>query len=266
MEGILETEVIRGIDSDGTGESSASEMDGTDCPGRRTYPISVLVTDIENILVDVRPWETWLTSQLQVAGSAYEHVLARWHRSELLRCANAGMIPIWDAWHDFLLTVGASPGWAEELVIGVRYRYESALARCRLHPDIVCAFKEIHERRIGLAVLADSHWRQSELDEVLRQLRLPVEICHASTTALLGASGPDPKPFVELLKRLAVPATSAAYLGWNRRSLESARRANMISVQFNGTPQTPADIAVLDLRELPSHFVLWVDPNQQQAA
>ncbi|MDA0659402.1 MAG: HAD family hydrolase [Planctomycetota bacterium] len=266
MDGILETEVIRSSGGDGKGEDCLPETDGSHRNCRRTYPIATLVTDIENILVDVRPWESWLTSQLQVAESAYEQVLARWHRSELLRCANAGMIPIWDAWYDFLLTVGASPGWAEELVIGIRCRYESAFARCRLHPDIVSVFREIQDVGIRLAVFGDNHWRQSELDEVLRQLRLPVEICCASTTALLGASGPDPKRFVEFLKRLEVPATSVAYLGWNRRTLESARRANMVSVLFNGTPQTPADIAVVDLRELPRHFVPWDGPHQQRAA
>jgi len=261
MEGILEPPVdVQPVDS------PPSESGERTPPSRTPYPIRTLVTDIENIVVDVRPWEPWLIAQLQAAGIDVEHVLLRWHRSELLRCANAGLIPIWEAWHDFLRTVGTPVGWTEELVIGIRGRYESSFSNCRLHPDLAAAFREFQDRSIQLAVLADSHWRQEELERVMHQIRFPVDVCYAATTAMLGASGPDSGPFAGLMQHLAIPPHRGAYLGWNRRSLEAARRADLISVSLHAGCSTEADIDLRDARELLQHLVPCEDPVHQQAA
>jgi phosphoglycolate phosphatase-like HAD superfamily hydrolase len=173
---------------------------------------------------------------------------------------------VWDAWHDFLRTIGTTAGWTEELVIGIRYRYESAYAHCRLHPDLAAALRDVDQRGIRVAVLADSHWPQTELDGILERLRFPVEICYAASTAMLAGSGPDPKPFVKLMEHLAIPPQGGAYLGWSRRSLEAARRAQLIAVRFNGTSQAPADVTLHDTRQLARYFERWEVCSQPQAA
>ena len=208
---------------------------------------ATVVMDVENVLTSFGPWRSWLQNELSSVDLGPRNFVALWQDSGLARRAQAGTLPVWQAWREFFHQIGVDPGWSEELALALRSRMQRGMAECRLSPEAIALLQELGPIGVRFAVLAIAPWTQDELDAVLARLQLPVAVHHKTTTACLGVSGSDARLFDRLLPPNPIQERKAVFLSCDPGSLRAAQRAGVLAVQLGGVPGPTADLYVPEL-------------------
>jgi FMN phosphatase YigB (HAD superfamily) len=109
---------------------------------------------------------------------------------------------------------------------------------------------ELKSRGFKLGIITDAAVSKAEKLEWLKARGIQIQWDAYANSMDLGVRKPDSIMYEEALSQAGVPARKAVFVGHDRRELDGARAAGLLTIAFNYDPDAKADFYIEDFPEL----------------
>ncbi len=222
--------------------------------------ISGLLFDMGDVLYDATVWRRWLIQLLRRFDLHLDYAtfFQSWDR-HYLRDVHRGKRPLYDAFREFMSSIGLAKPEIDEIELAARARRHQLEREARPLPGVRATLGRLHESGLKLGVLSDSQYSGAELAEQLRGFGLGGLFTAVVSSLDLGQTKPQPACYLRALKQMGVAASESVFVGHDAEELAGAGAVGMRTIAFNFDPQARADVYIARFEELIQEVVKPTD-------
>jgi len=206
-------------------------------------PIRGLLLETGNVLYDDTDWRRWLLRLLMRLGLRTEYgPFFRVFDRDYLDAVYRGEMPFSDALDAFLISVGLSPGQAEEVHRALDSQRRHSDARHRPLIGVRETIAQLHSSGVKLGVLSNCEHSGEAIRQQLAELLGESPWTAVTSSRDLGCAMPEGACYRAALEAIRLSAAEVAFVGHDARELHGAAVQGLTTIAFNSDRDARADV------------------------